>query len=63
MHLAYDVIVVGSGFSAIAVTCNLIEQLPASAKVAVVGDDPGFGAGRLTGRSSISIASMFRPAA
>lgn len=43
--LIYDVIVVGSGFSAIAVTCNLIEQLPASAKVAVVGDDPGFGRG------------------
>ncbi|MBY5623741.1 FAD/NAD(P)-binding protein [Rhizobium leguminosarum] len=45
MHLTYDVIVVGSGFSAIAVTCNLIEQLPASATVAVVGDDPGFGRG------------------
>ncbi|PDT24930.1 FAD-dependent pyridine nucleotide-disulfide oxidoreductase [Rhizobium hidalgonense] len=43
--MTYDVIVVGSGFSAIAVTCNLIEQLPASAKVAVVGDDPGFGRG------------------
>ncbi|TCU30475.1 putative NAD(P)/FAD-binding protein YdhS [Rhizobium azibense] len=43
--MIYDVIVVGSGFSAIAVTCNLIEQLPASAKVAVIGDDPGFGRG------------------
>ncbi|MBY4615164.1 FAD/NAD(P)-binding protein [Rhizobium redzepovicii] len=43
--MIYDVIVVGSGFSAIAVTCNLIQQLPASAKVAVVGDDPGFGRG------------------
>ncbi|MBX5139516.1 FAD-dependent pyridine nucleotide-disulfide oxidoreductase [Rhizobium lentis] len=43
--MIYDVIVVGSGFSAIAVTCNLIEQLPASATVAVVGDDPGFGRG------------------
>ncbi|MBX4916930.1 FAD/NAD(P)-binding protein [Rhizobium bangladeshense] len=43
--MVYDVIVVGSGFSAIAVTCNLIEQLPASATVAVVGDDPGFGRG------------------
>ncbi|OWV69480.1 FAD-dependent pyridine nucleotide-disulfide oxidoreductase [Rhizobium sp. R634] len=43
--MMYDVIVVGSGFSAIAVTCNLIEQLPASAKVAVIGDDPGFGRG------------------
>ncbi|WP_434734598.1 FAD/NAD(P)-binding protein (plasmid) [Rhizobium sp. YTUHZ044] len=43
--MIYDVIVVGSGFSAIAVTCNLIGQLPASATVAVVGDDPGFGRG------------------
>ncbi|EJC83047.1 hypothetical protein Rleg4DRAFT_4785 [Rhizobium leguminosarum bv. trifolii WSM2297] len=43
--MIYDVIVVGSGFSAIAVTCNLIEQLPASATVAIVGDDPGFGRG------------------
>ncbi|SCB58199.1 Uncharacterized NAD(P)/FAD-binding protein YdhS [Rhizobium aethiopicum] len=43
--MIYDVIVVGSGFSAISVTCNLIEQLPASAMVAVVGDDPGFGRG------------------
>lgn len=63
MHLTYDVIVVGSGFSAIAVTCNLIEQLPASAKVAVVGDDLVSAAGRPTGRSSISIASMFPLAA
>ncbi|GAA3066014.1 FAD/NAD(P)-binding protein [Rhizobium viscosum] len=43
--MIYDVVVVGAGFSAIAVTCNLIEQLPASAKVAVIGDDPGFGRG------------------
>ncbi|OWV78552.1 FAD-dependent pyridine nucleotide-disulfide oxidoreductase [Rhizobium sp. N122] len=43
--MIYDVIVVGSGFSAIAVTCNLIEQLPATATIAVVGDDPGFGRG------------------
>lgn len=43
--MIYDVIVVGSGFSAIAVTCNLIELLPASAALAVVGDDPGFGRG------------------
>lgn len=47
--MIYDVIVVGSGFSAIAVTCNLIEQLPASAKIAVVGDDPGFGRGTAYG--------------
>ena len=43
--MVYDVIVVGSGFSAIAVTCNLIERLPSSASVAIVGDDPGFGRG------------------
>src|ERR1700712_4797195 len=43
--LAYDVAIVGSGFSAIAVTINLLRLLPSSAKVAVVGDDPGFGRG------------------
>jgi len=43
--MSYDVVVVGAGFSAIATVCNLIEHLPASAKVAVVGDDPGFGRG------------------
>ncbi|WP_018897998.1 FAD/NAD(P)-binding protein [Rhizobium sp. 2MFCol3.1] len=43
--MSYDVVVVGAGFSAIATVCNLIELLPASAKVAVVGDDPGFGRG------------------
>ncbi len=43
--MVYDVIVVGSGFSAIAVTCNLIERLPGTAAIAVVGDDPGFGRG------------------
>ncbi|OWO94258.1 FAD-dependent pyridine nucleotide-disulfide oxidoreductase [Rhizobium esperanzae] len=43
--MTYDVIVVGSGFSAIAVTCNLVELLPATAKIAVVGDDAGFGRG------------------
>jgi uncharacterized NAD(P)/FAD-binding protein YdhS len=41
----YDVVVVGSGFSAIATVCNLIERLPTSAAVAVIGDDPGFGRG------------------
>ncbi|MBW9116822.1 FAD/NAD(P)-binding protein [Rhizobium cauense] len=43
--MVYDVIVVGSGFSAIAVTCNLIQRLPAKATIAIVGDDPGFGRG------------------
>lgn len=43
--MIYDVVVVGSGFSAIAVTCNLLELLPREARVAVIGDDPGFGRG------------------
>ncbi len=43
--MAYDVAVVGSGFSAIAVTINLLRLLPSSARIAVVGDDPGFGRG------------------
>lgn len=41
----YDVAVVGSGFSAIAETVNLLRLLPPSASIAVVGDDPGFGRG------------------
>ncbi|MET4692054.1 putative NAD(P)/FAD-binding protein YdhS [Sinorhizobium fredii] len=43
--LLYDVAVVGSGFSAIAVTIHLLRLLPRSASIAVVGDDPGFGRG------------------
>jgi uncharacterized NAD(P)/FAD-binding protein YdhS len=43
--LVYDVAVVGSGFSAIAVTINLLRLLPASRRIAVIGDDPGFGRG------------------
>ncbi|PZM08183.1 FAD/NAD(P)-binding protein [Rhizobium tubonense] len=43
--MSYDVAVVGSGFSAIAVTINLLRLLPSSSSVAVVGDDPGFGRG------------------
>jgi len=43
--MTYDVAIVGSGFSAIALTINLLRFLPASASVAVVGDDPGFGRG------------------
>jgi uncharacterized NAD(P)/FAD-binding protein YdhS len=43
--LIYDVVIVGAGFSAIAVTCNLIQSLPPSASIAVIGDDPGFGRG------------------
>jgi uncharacterized NAD(P)/FAD-binding protein YdhS len=43
--MTYDVAVVGSGFSAIALTINLLRVLPPSASIAVVGDDPGFGRG------------------
>ena len=43
--MVYDVAVVGSGFSAIAETANLLRLLPPSASIAVVGDDPGFGRG------------------
>ena len=43
--MIYDVVVVGSGFSAIATVCNLIELLPPSSSVVVIGDDPGFGRG------------------
>ncbi|MBB3657809.1 putative NAD(P)/FAD-binding protein YdhS [Rhizobium sp. BK650] len=43
--MIYDVVVVGSGFSAIAVVCNLVRKLPQTASVAVIGDDPGFGRG------------------
>ncbi|WP_337270253.1 FAD/NAD(P)-binding protein [Oryzifoliimicrobium ureilyticus] len=43
--MLYDVLVVGSGFSAIAVACNLIESLPPDAAIGIVGDDPGFGRG------------------
>ncbi|TDW25580.1 hypothetical protein EV128_11710 [Rhizobium azibense] len=42
--MIYDV-VVGSGFSAIATVCNLVELLPESSSVALVGGDPGFGRG------------------
>lgn len=43
--MSYDVAVVGSGFSAIAVTINLIRLLPPACSIAIVGDDPGFGRG------------------
>ncbi|WP_186458228.1 FAD/NAD(P)-binding protein [Neorhizobium alkalisoli] len=45
MHVTYDVVIVGAGFSAIALTINLLRTLPPSACIAVVGDDPGFGRG------------------
>jgi len=43
--MLYDVVVVGSGFSAIAVTINLLRSMPDGASLAVVGDDVGFGRG------------------
>ncbi|SMF70363.1 Uncharacterized NAD(P)/FAD-binding protein YdhS [Xaviernesmea oryzae] len=43
--MTYDVAIVGSGFSAIALTINLLRFLPSSASIAVIGDDPGFGRG------------------
>lgn len=43
--MLYDVVVVGSGFSAIAVTINLLRSMPDGTAIAVVGDDAGFGRG------------------
>ncbi len=43
--MLYDVVVVGSGFSAIAVTINLLRSMPDGVSIAVVGDDVGFGRG------------------
>lgn len=43
--MIYDAVIVGSGFSAIATVCNLVELLPETASIAIVGDDPGFGRG------------------
>ncbi|MDX3925739.1 MAG: FAD/NAD(P)-binding protein [Shinella sp.] len=43
--MTYDVVVVGAGFSAIAVTIHLLRELPSACSIAVVGDDPGFGRG------------------
>ncbi|KQV38683.1 FAD-dependent pyridine nucleotide-disulfide oxidoreductase [Rhizobium sp. Root1204] len=45
MWLVYDIVVVGSGFSAIAVTINLLQLLPASSSIAIIGDNRGFGRG------------------
>lgn len=43
--MKYDVAVVGAGFSAIALTLQLLRKLPSNSTIAVVGDDPGFGRG------------------
>ncbi len=43
--MTYDVAIVGSGFSAIALTINFLRYLPPGASIAVIGDDPGFGRG------------------
>lgn len=60
--MKYDVAVVGAGFSAIAVTINLMRHLPASARIAVVGDDPGFGRGTAY-RSEFHLHRLNVPAA
>lgn len=41
----YDVAIVGSGFSAIALAMNLLRVLRPPVSIAIVGDDPGFGRG------------------
>lgn len=43
--MSYDLAVVGAGFSAIAVTINALRSLPPSSRIAVIGDDAGFGRG------------------
>ena len=43
--MKYDVAVVGAGFSAIAITLQLLRKLSPGLTIAVVGDDPGFGRG------------------
>ena len=43
--MSYDVAVVGTGFSAISVTIQLLSSLPADASIAIVGDDTDFGRG------------------
>ena len=43
--MLYDVAIVGSGFSAISLVTNLLQQLPANASIAIVGDDSSFGRG------------------
>ncbi len=43
--MIYDVAVVGSGFSAISLVTNLLQLLPATASIAIVGDDSAFGRG------------------
>ncbi|CAN7652327.1 FAD/NAD(P)-binding protein [Pararhizobium sp. LjRoot238] len=60
--MVYDVAVVGSGFSAIAETVNLLRLLPPSASIAVVGDDPGFGRGTAY-RTELHVHRLNVPAA
>jgi uncharacterized NAD(P)/FAD-binding protein YdhS len=43
--VVYDVAVVGSGFSAISLVTNLLELLPETSSIAIVGDDSAFGRG------------------
>jgi uncharacterized NAD(P)/FAD-binding protein YdhS len=60
--LIYDVAVVGSGFSAIALTINLLRSLKPGQSIAVVGDDPGFGRGTAY-RSEFHLHRLNVPAA
>ncbi len=60
--MVYDVAIVGSGFSAIAETVNLLRLLPPSASIAVVGDDPGFGRGTAY-RTELHVHRLNVPAA
>ena len=60
--MVYDVAVVGSGFSAIAETANLLRLLPPSASIGVVGDDPGFGRGTAY-RTELHVHRLNVPAA
>ncbi|MDS7594551.1 FAD/NAD(P)-binding protein [Agrobacterium tumefaciens] len=43
--MSYDVAIVGTGFSAISVTIQLLSSLPSDASIAIVGDDADFGRG------------------
>jgi uncharacterized NAD(P)/FAD-binding protein YdhS len=60
--LICDIAVVGSGFSAIAVTINLLRLLPPAQSIAVVGDDPAFGRGTAY-RSEFHLHRLNVPAA
>ncbi|WP_110754065.1 FAD/NAD(P)-binding protein [Phyllobacterium leguminum] len=60
--MVYDIAVVGSGFSAIAVTIHLLQLLPPTRSIAVIGDDPEFGRGAAY-RSEFHLHRLNVPAA